>query len=353
MLDNLESEQLIDTLTEPLPDIPYRPKMISLDDDVTATFAELVTTYGYFSTEHTVTTSDGYVLTVWRVNKTATPSGNPVFIQHGLFGDGVVWTLNKQKSLAFVLANAGYDVWIGNNRGNQFSRTNINLDIVTQAKQWFDFSFFELGQYDAPAQIDYVIKTTGKAKVSYIGYSQGTSQMFSALSHNHGNLQNKINLFIALAPVIEMNNTTDPLYVNGASVWKILKNALDNYKLYELGDPDDNPNMNSFCGSFLWKSICTGLHNDANDAPSQWNDPARTAVQNSRKKSNASVKEIVHFAQIVKSDYFIQYDYGSSANNRARYGGTTIPQIPVESIKNVPIAFFVGLQDSLADPVDT
>jgi pimeloyl-ACP methyl ester carboxylesterase len=134
MLDNLESEQLIDTLTEPLPDIPYRPKMISLDDDVTATFAELVTTYGYFSTEHTVTTSDGYVLTVWRVNKTATPSGNPVFIQHGLFGDGVVWTLNKQKSLAFVLANAGYDVWIGNNRGNQFSRTNINLDIVTQAK---------------------------------------------------------------------------------------------------------------------------------------------------------------------------------------------------------------------------
>ena len=76
--------------------------------------------------------------------------------------------------------------------------------------------------------------------------------MFSALSHNHGNLQNKINLFIALAPVIEMNNTTDPLYVNGASVWKILKNALDNYKLYELGDPDDNPNMNSFCSSLLF-----------------------------------------------------------------------------------------------------
>jgi len=192
--------------TEPYgPTIEARPKMVSVDPDVNLTFAQLVTKYGCVSEEHDVTTEDGYVLKMFRVNKTSTPGATPVFIQHGLFGDAVAWVLNTNKSLAFVLANAGYDVWLGNNRGNQFSRTNTKIDITTQTQQWFDFSFFELGKYDAPAQIDEVLRITGKSKLSYIGYSQGTSQMFSALSYNHGNLQDKLNLFIALAPVVEMN----------------------------------------------------------------------------------------------------------------------------------------------------
>lgn len=69
---------------------------------------------------------------MFRVNKTTTPGAKPVFLQHGLFGDGVVWMLNKEKSLAFVLASAGYDVWLGNNRGNQFCRTNNLINITTE-----------------------------------------------------------------------------------------------------------------------------------------------------------------------------------------------------------------------------
>jgi lysosomal acid lipase/cholesteryl ester hydrolase len=95
------------------------------------TMAQLVTAYGCVSTEHNVTTPDGYNLKMFRVNKTATPGATPVFIQHGLFGDSTVWVLNKEKSLAFALANAGYDVWLGNNRGSQFSRTNNNISITT------------------------------------------------------------------------------------------------------------------------------------------------------------------------------------------------------------------------------
>ena len=105
-----------------------------------------------------------------------------------MFGDADVWIINTNKSLAFVLADAGYDVWLGNSRGNKYCRTNNNLDISTQAPEWFDFSFYEMGMYDAPAQIDEVLKITGKQKISYVGYSQGTSQMFSALSYNHGDL---------------------------------------------------------------------------------------------------------------------------------------------------------------------
>jgi len=48
-----------------------------------------------------------------------------------------------------VLSNAGYDVWLGNNRGNKYSRANTNFSPTDKA-DFFDYSFFELGKYDAP-----------------------------------------------------------------------------------------------------------------------------------------------------------------------------------------------------------
>ena len=54
--------------------------------------------------------------------------------------------------------------------------------------EYFDFSFYELGAYDLTAMIDYVRDFTGQDKIAYIGHSQGTVQMFSALSENKSNL---------------------------------------------------------------------------------------------------------------------------------------------------------------------
>jgi len=50
---------------------------------------------------------------------------------------------------------------------------------------------------------------------------------------------------------------------------------------------------------------------------------------------------------------FKKYDYGSDAANIEKYGSKIPPSLNVGDIKKVPIAMFVGLQDDLADPVDT
>lgn len=112
--------------------------------------------------------------------------------------------VHKNKSIGVQIAKAGYDVWLGNNRGNIYSRNHLKYNPSLDQEKYFDYSFQELGQYDLPAQINFVTNFTNVKKLSYIGHSQGTSQMFSALSQGHGNISNKVNVFIALAPIVNL-----------------------------------------------------------------------------------------------------------------------------------------------------
>ena len=79
-----------------------------------------------------------------------------------------------------MLANAGYDVWLGNSRGNKHSRrhTKYNPD---KDKLFWEFTFQDLADYDLPAVFTYVSNYTNQ-KLHYIGHSQGTIQMHIALS---------------------------------------------------------------------------------------------------------------------------------------------------------------------------
>jgi len=126
-------------------------------------------------------TEDGYILGVWRIDGPLTPgetkkdsTKKPILLQHGLEADMMQWVFNRPSvAPALVLARAGYDVWMGNNRGTRFSQAHKTLSIKDKA--FWDFSWEEMGTKDTPAVIDYILKSTGADKVNFLGHSEGTT----------------------------------------------------------------------------------------------------------------------------------------------------------------------------------
>ena len=92
-----------------------------------------------------------------------------------------------------------------------------------------------MGMYDIPAVIDYILDTTNQPKVAYIGHSQGTTQMFYALSENEPFFKDKVSIFIALAPVTKITNQEAEVVRVAADLYRAIDSAADIAHLYELG----------------------------------------------------------------------------------------------------------------------
>lgn len=103
---------------------------------------------------------------------------------------------------ALRLARLGFDVWLGNQRGTTYSMDHEYLS--SDSKEFWDFSWQEMGDFDQPAQLQFALSQSGRKNLTYIGHSQGSTQMFYSLSAHPEFWSDKINLFVALSPVASM-----------------------------------------------------------------------------------------------------------------------------------------------------
>lgn len=182
-------------------------------------FDKLCEIFGYAFEEHVILTKDGYLLGLHRLclkqgeqrNRMGISTGKPVvYLHHGLLMNSEVWVCltDSQRCLPFVLVELGFDVWLGNNRGNKYSKKSIYHD-PNSAKFW-NYSIDDFAWHDIPDSIEHILKVTKEESLSYIGFSQGSAQAFAAFSI-HPELNERVNAFIALAPAMSPAGLSAPI----------------------------------------------------------------------------------------------------------------------------------------------
>jgi pimeloyl-ACP methyl ester carboxylesterase len=190
---------------------------------------DIVAPKGYPLEEHKVTTDDGFILTMHRIpagkyRHTELPFGTlpetreaaaaaaggdqplppptkkpAVLLHHGItLSSASFAVLNANESLAYVLADAGFDVWMANSRGNTFSWAHTSdeeggaarsatsatpkKEALRDPRYWQRTSMDDIALRDLPAQIDRVLQVTQTKRLGYVGHSQGCTLLLALLA---------------------------------------------------------------------------------------------------------------------------------------------------------------------------
>ncbi|CDW75411.1 lysosomal acid lipase cholesteryl ester hydrolase-like [Stylonychia lemnae] len=312
------------------------------------TIREQIESRGYVYEEHKIQTEDGYILTAFRVpckKGENADSKTPIQMQHGLFDDGGSWFFNNETlDLSLQLVDQGYDVWSTNSRGTVYSNEHVNLTVNDKA--YWDFSYHEMGKYDLPANLNYILNTTNQSQVVYFGHSQGTTQFFLGNSLTK-DLSQYYKAFIGFAPVAHVSNSPSPL-VKTLDLLEIPDLLLE-YFWDLLYLPSIAPVAAPFLHFFprtVWNFIQTLVgfdkvyHINLGTLPMM----ARNDV------GGTSTKDLMHWIQNFRSGNFAQYDYGADQNMQI-YGQKTPPNYDLASLKttlaHVQILLVAGSDDAL------
>ncbi|XP_030384539.1 lipase 3 [Scaptodrosophila lebanonensis] len=336
-----------DLEANPFIDIPFKPITTSEDR---------IKSHGYPGESHFVETEDGYVLNMFRIPyspklNNAQEQRPVVFIQHGLFSCSDCFLLNgPDNALAYNFADAGYDVWLGNARGNLYSRQNTKMSV--NHPYFWKFSWHEIGAYDLPAMIDYVLAETGEKALHYVGHSQGCTTFF-VMGSFRPEYNEKIKTAHMLAPPIFMGNVTDGIVVatapyvgtpgTGAS---LLENQLfipQNTFISRLLDTmcSTETIMLEYCKTLflMWAGPDLGNLNVTLLPQLAETHPA-----------GISSNQGIHFVQSYVSNDFRQYDWGTKKNLEA-YGQAEPPSYDLTKISSA-VYLYYGLADGSANKED-
>jgi lysosomal acid lipase/cholesteryl ester hydrolase len=229
----------------------------------------------------------------------------------------------------------------GNNRGNKYSKKSIHHN--PNSTKFWDFSIDEFAWHDIPDSINYIIETTGAKSVGYVGFSQGTAQAFATLSI-HPKLNQKVNVFVALAPAMSPAGLSAPVVDS-------LMKASPTLVFLFFG------RRAILSSTTMWQSILypplfTAVIDASLGFLFDWKNtnikPLQKLAAYAHLYSFASVKAVVHWFQIMRNGAFQLYDddvipvikYSNPAYRPARF--------PTRNIVT-PIVLMYGDSDSLVD----
>lgn len=302
---------------------------------------QFIITNGYPLETHSVVTEDGYIVNLFRIPR----KGPPVLLVHGIGDSSDSWlVLGATNSLAFNLYDVSFDVWLYNARGNKYSKRHTRS---LPRKQYWNFSYEEMGSQDLPATIDYILLNTSQSKLSYVGFSQGTT-IFFVMASMRPEYNEKINHAVLLAPVAWVSHIKYPFKDILTQNLKQLAVLADRLGVYEVFP--NNPLLNLYHANVCNETsparvlcdkefyISYGLRDLNNLLPS------KIPVIASHIPAGTSTKTFVHYMQGYASKEFQRYSYYGLEENNMVYGSSKPPVYNISSV-SAPISLFVSESD--------
>jgi len=241
---------------------------------------------------------------------------------------------------------------MGNYRGNTYSKRHLVLDPMKDKEAFWSYSWNEIGLYDIPADIDYVLNATGVDGIYYVGHSMSTTGFWVTMSERP-EYNSKIKLMNAYAPVAYTQHMLSPISLiapfDSEIEWLLgmfgLYEFLPSSKFMEfLGQTvcHQNSPVKDLCSNVLF--LIAGYNADQLD-------PELVPTLLGHMPAGSSVRCLVHYAQGVNSGKFRKYNFGR-AKNLEVYGTPDPPEYRVDRI-TAPVAFYWGENDWLGVKADT
>ncbi|KAF2321021.1 hypothetical protein GH714_032821 [Hevea brasiliensis] len=283
-----------------------------------------------------IQTKDGYLLALDRVSsRNGNPGmqrGPPVLLVHGIFMAGEAWLLNSpETSLLSILADQGFDVWIGNVRGTFWSYGHVSLS--EKDKEFWDWTWQELALYDLSEMIHHIYSTTN-SKILIVGHSQGSMMSLAALTQP--NIVEMVEAAAFLCPISYLKHFSAPLAT------KLVSIHLDEIVL-AMGIHQLNIRSETF--TKLLNSICDGHVDCKNLLSSDIGLLVMSAV-------DKSSLWFLLYLTVIRQGTFSKYDYGRSENLKL-YGQEKPPEFDLSLIpKSFPLWMGYGGYDAVANVTD-
>lgn len=324
----------------------------------TFTAQQLIGRSGFLYEDHFVLADDGYITNLIHIiNPKADKSQlkqPPVFIMHGGIIDPTAWVwastlshwpedyprklgqpmTSSNRSLALMLANNGYDVWLVGSRGcnlmnqghvrlrvfqplgktNQEKLTQFKVDLMRSKDlvKYFDYSMDEIMKYEVPRQIEKVLELTGAESVIFFSFSFSTMIAFPLFAL-HPEIARRVHQHIALAPIINNKGASIPIQVGHQLVPKIPYKT--GVMLNDMFFTHNFPNMFTAWTSNLhsrytfgkiaqnWLAGPSAKFTTKTEAPVIWHLLVSTGF-----------KEVQHYCQQVNAGNLQRFDYGPMFN---------------------------------------
>ncbi|KAL3754430.1 hypothetical protein ACJRO7_001635 [Eucalyptus globulus] len=262
----------------------------------------MVDPQNYDCEEHTVTTQDGYILSLLKIT-------------------------------------------IANTCGTKYSRGHTSLSPDDPA--YWDWTWDNLVSSDLPAVFNYVYDQTAQ-KLHYVGHSQGTLMALAAFSREQFLVM--LRAAVLLSPIAYIGQMTSP----------IAKSAVENFlaeALYQLGVYEFDPRGDAVVK--LLQDICQKTGVDCTYLLTSFTGPnccLNSTIVNvflDHEPQPTSTKNLIHLAQMVRDGKISMYDYGNEGQNIEHYGQATPPLYNMSSIpNNLPFFLSYGGADALSDMRD-